>query len=133
MFDWKIYALGSALFAGLTAVLVKVGVKEVAPNFAALIRTVVIIFFLGLLVGLRHEWQNPFSLSRKSLIFLLLSGAVTGLSWLCYFRALKIGPASLVASVDKSSLVFAVVLSFAIRLHKQLKFMLCASPACRVE
>lgn len=107
---WKMYALGSALFAGPTAILAKVGVKDIPSNFATLIRTfIIIIIILTMLVGFRHEWQNPLSLNRKSLIFLLLSGIATGLSWLCYFRALQIGPAALVAPLDKLSLVFSVV------------------------
>ncbi|MFH1092995.1 MAG: EamA family transporter [Candidatus Omnitrophota bacterium] len=111
MLNWKIFALGSAFFAGLTAVLAKIGVKNVTSNLATLIRTIVIIVFLGVLIGLRHEWRNPFSIDRHSLIFLALSGITTGLSWLCYFRALQAGPASLVAPIDKLSLVFVVVLS----------------------
>ncbi|MCX5692636.1 MAG: EamA family transporter [Candidatus Omnitrophica bacterium] len=101
----------SALFAGLTAIFAKLGVKNIPSNYATLFRTVVIILFLAFLVGLRREWINPLSLDRRSLIFLLLSGIATGLSWLCYFRALQIGPASLVAPIDKLSLVFVVVLS----------------------
>lgn len=111
MLDWKIFAVGSALFAGLTAVLAKVGVKNVSSNLATLIRTIVIIVFLGFIVGFRREWKNPFLIDRHSLIFLVLSAITTGLSWLCYFRALQSGPASLVTPVDKLSLVFAVVLS----------------------
>jgi len=109
--QWKIYAFASALFAGLTAVLAKQGVKNISSNYATLIRTIVIVFFLGLLVWFRHEWMSPFSLNRKNLIFLLLSGIATGLSWLCYFRALQMGPASLVAPIDKLSLIFVVLLS----------------------
>ena len=109
--SWKIYAFGSAFFAGLTAVLAKIGVKDIPSNFATLIRTCVIIAFLLLLVGFRHEWENPLSVDRKSLIFLLLSGIATGLSWICYFRALQTGPVSIVAPIDKLSLVFAVILS----------------------
>ncbi len=111
MSDWKIFALGSALFAGMTAVLAKGGVKNVPSNLATLIRTFVIIIFLGLVIGLRREWKNPFLLDRHSLIFLVLSGITAGLSWLCYFRALQSGPVSLVAPIDKLSLVFAVVLA----------------------
>jgi len=111
MLDWKIFAVGSALFAGLTAVLAKVGVKNVSSNLATLIRTIVIIVFLALIVGFRQEWKNPFLIDRRSLIFLVLSAITTGLSWLCYFRALQSGPASLVAPIDKLSLVFAVALS----------------------
>lgn len=109
--DWQIYALGSAAFAGLTAVLAKVGVADLPSNAATLIRTFVIIIFLTVLVLIRREWVNPFSLNTKSLIFLVLSGVATGLSWICYFRALQIGPASLVAPIDKLSLLFAVLLS----------------------
>lgn len=111
MIDWKLFAIGSAFFAGLTAVLAKVGVRNISSNLATLIRTIVIITFLSILVGIRREWENPLLLNRKSLIFLVLSGITTGLSWLCYYRALKTGPASLVAPIDKLSLVFAVVLS----------------------
>ncbi len=111
MLDWKIFALGSALFAGLTAVLAKIGVKNISSNLATLIRTVVIIFFLAAFVFLRREWKNPLELDRHCLIFLVLSGITTGLSWLCYYRALQLGPASLVAPIDKLSLVFAIVLS----------------------
>jgi len=111
--QWKIYAFASALFAGLTAVFAKQGVKNIPSNYATLIRTIVITFFLVLLVWFRHEWLSPFSLNRKNLVFLLLSGIATGLSWLCYFRALQMGPASLVAPIDKLSLIFVVLLSVA--------------------
>ncbi len=109
--DWKIFAFGSALFAAMTAVLAKIGVKDVSTNLATLIRTAVIFFFLGLLILLRQEWRSPLQLNRQSLIFLVLSGITTGLSWICYFRALQTGPASLVVSIDKFSLIFAVLLS----------------------
>lgn len=111
MTDWKLYAFGAAFFAGLTALLSKMGVKDIPSNLATLIRTAVILFLLSLIVMIRQEWQNPLALSRKSLIFLILSGAATGLSWLCYFRALQTGPISGVASLDKMSLAVAVVLS----------------------
>ncbi|MEI8011282.1 MAG: EamA family transporter [Candidatus Omnitrophota bacterium] len=109
--DWKIFAIGSALFAGLTAVLAKVGVKDVPSNLATLIRTGVIIIFLCFIVGLRHEWKNPLVLDRRCLAFLVLSGITTGLSWLCYYRALQGGPASVVAPIDKLSLAIAILLS----------------------
>ena len=111
MTDWKLFAVGSAFFAGLTAVLAKVGVKDIPSNLATLIRTFVIIVFLGALVAARQEWKNPLLLNRHSLIFLVLSGLATGLSWICYYRALQTGPASLVAPIDKLSLVFAIILS----------------------
>jgi len=108
---WLIYALGSAVFAGLTAVFTKVGVIGMPSNTATLIRTVIILMFLIALVAIRREWINPFSLSTKSLVFLVLSAVATGLSWICYFRALQIGPVSVVAPIDKLSLFFAVLLS----------------------
>ncbi|MBU0503272.1 MAG: EamA family transporter [Candidatus Omnitrophota bacterium] len=109
--DWKIFAFGSAFFAGITAILAKIGVRNIPSNLATFIRTVVIIIFLGVLIGLRREWKNPFLIDKHSLIFLVLSGIATGLSWICYFRALQAGPASLVAPIDKLSLVFAILLS----------------------
>ncbi len=111
MNQWQTYALLAAFFGGLTAILAKMGVAKVPSNVATLIRTLVICLFLSVLVLVRSEWTNPFSLSKKSLIFLTLSGIATGLSWLCYFKALQIGQASLVSSIDKLSLVFAVVLA----------------------
>ena len=113
MTDWKFFAIGSALFAGLTAVLAKVGVKDIPSNLATLIRTIVIIIFLALLVGLRHEWKSPWLLDKRCLVFLVLSGITTGLSWLCYYRALQSGPASIVAPIDKMSLAVAILLSVA--------------------
>ncbi|MBF0122617.1 MAG: EamA family transporter [Candidatus Omnitrophica bacterium] len=109
--DWKLFAIGSAFFAGLTAVLAKVGVKDIPSNLATLIRTIVIIAFLFLLVAIRHEWKNPMMLNRRCLVFLILSGITTGLSWLCYYRALQSGPASVVAPIDKLSLAIAILLS----------------------
>jgi transporter family protein len=111
MTEWKIYAVGSAVFAGLTAVLAKIGVQNIPSNLATLIRTVVIVVFLGFLIWGRHEWRNPLLLDRRCLIFLVLSALTTGFSWLCYYRALQTGPASLVAPIDKLSLVFAVLLA----------------------
>ena len=108
---WQFYAFASAFFAGLTAVLAKVGVANIPSNVATLIRTLVVCVFIFFLVFFRQEWINPLTLNKRSLIFLVLSGLATGLSWLLYFRALQMGPASLVASVDKLSLLFAVALA----------------------
>jgi len=113
MASWKVFAFGSAFFAGLTAILAKVGVEKIPSNLATLIRTVVIILFLGGLISWRREWQSPCQLSSRSLIFLVLSGLATGLSWICYYRALQLGPASLVAPIDKLSLLVAIVLAVA--------------------
>lgn len=111
MTDWKLFALGSAFFAGLTALLGKIGVQNINSNLATFIRTVVVIIFLSLLLSVRGEWANPLQINRRSLIFLVLSALATGLSWICYYRALQTGPASLVAPIDKLSVVFAVLLS----------------------
>ena len=111
MLDWKIFAVGSAFFAGMTAVLAKVGVRGISSNLATFIRTIVIIVFLSIIIASRNEWKSLSLINKHSLIFLVLSGITTGLSWLCYFHALKSGPASLVAPIDKFSVVFAVILS----------------------
>ena len=109
--NWQIYALGSAFFAGLTAILAKIGVMDISSNVATFIRTIVIGLFLGLWLAARAEWVNPFMMNPKSLLFLTLSGLTTGLSWLLYFRALQLGSASLVVSIDKLSLPIAVILA----------------------
>jgi len=109
--NWQIYALGSAFFAGLTAILAKIGVMNISSDVATFIRTVVICLLLGLWLTLRAEWINPLTLNSKSLLFLALSGLTTGLSWLLYFRALQIGSASFVVSLDKLSLPIAVILA----------------------
>ncbi|MEI8027437.1 MAG: EamA family transporter [Pseudomonadota bacterium] len=105
------FALGSAFFAGLTAILAKIGVSGVNSNLATLIRTVVIFFVILMIVSARKEWVATEALTRRSLLFLVLSGCATGLSWLCYFRALQMGPASRVAPIDKLSLLFVIVFS----------------------
>jgi transporter family protein len=107
--DWRVFALGSALFAALTAVFGKVGVSEINSDLATFYRTIVILAVSALLVSARHEWQAPASLSYKGLGYLVLSGIATGLSWLCYFRALQMAPASRVAPIDKFSVVLVVV------------------------
>jgi transporter family protein len=109
--SWQWYALGSAFFAGLTAVLAKTGVQGMPSNTATLIRTVVIGIFLTIVVSVRQEWLDPAVLTKKSIVFLVLSGLATGLSWMLYFRALQLGNVSMVSSVDKLSLPFAVILS----------------------
>jgi bacterial/archaeal transporter family protein len=107
--DWRWYALGSALFAALTAIFGKVGVAEINSDLATLLRTVVILAITALIIGLRNEWQRPETLSAKGVLFLVLSGAATGLSWLCYYRALQTGPASRVAPIDKLSVVLVIL------------------------
>ena len=112
--SWVLFALGSAFFAGLTALLSKIGVEDISSNVATFVRTVVILCLLTLVVWARGEWQAPWLFPKKSLFFLVLSGGTTGLSWLCYYRALQLGPVSLVASIDKLSFVMAIVLAVAI-------------------
>jgi transporter family protein len=107
--DWRVFALASAFFAALTAIFGKVGVSEINSDLATFLRTLVILMITALLVSARHEWQSPGSLSVKGLTFLVLSGVATGLSWLCYYRALQTGPASRVAPIDKLSVVLVVL------------------------
>ena len=109
---WMQFALGSAFFAGLTAIFGKVGVSGIPSNLATLLRTFVVVLFAGAIVAARDEWQNPLKLPTKALVFLVLSALATGASWLCYYRALQLGPASKVAPVDKLGVVFAVILAF---------------------
>jgi bacterial/archaeal transporter family protein len=107
--DWRVFALGSAFFAALTAIFGKVGVSEINSDLATFLRTLVILLVAALLICARHEWQRPDSLSAKGVLFLVLSGIATGLSWLCYYRALQTGPASRVAPIDKLSVIFVVL------------------------
>ena len=109
--DWRVWALLSALFAALTAIFGKVGVQRIDSDFATLIRVVVILAFLAVLVVVTGQGQPLSTISAKTYTFLTLSALATGASWLCYFRALKLGPASKVAPLDKLSVVFVLVLS----------------------
>lgn len=108
---WLIYAILSAFFAALTTIFAKVGVQGVNSNLATAIRTVIILAIAWGLVYTEGTFRELFELNRKTLLFLVLSGMATGLSWLCYFRALQLGSASLVAPVDKSSLLLIALLS----------------------
>ncbi len=108
---WQWCALGSAFFAGLTAVLLKWGLAAIPSNTATLIRTLMVCGFLSVFVALRHEWVNPFVLDKRGLAALMLSALATTISWLLYFRALENGSVSVVASLDKLSLLFTVILS----------------------
>jgi transporter family protein len=112
MGGWQLFALGSAVFAALTAIFGKIGVAHINSNMATFIRTVVILGVSALIISWRSEWQPPTTLSRHSLLFLVLSGVATGLSWLCYYRALQLGPASKVAPIDKLSVALAMLLAF---------------------
>jgi transporter family protein len=107
---WLLFALSSAFFAGLTAILGKIGVAGVNSNLATLIRTLVVLVFAAVLVAVRSQWQSPNTIAGRTWLFLVLSGLATGASWLCYYRALQLAPASKVAPVDKLSVVVAIVL-----------------------
>ena len=119
--NWIPWALGSAGFAGLTAILAKVGVKDVDSDFATAIRTTVIFAFTWLFAFGRGVVQ-PSAITGRTGLFLVLSGLATAASWLCYFHALKLGPASRVAPIDKLSVVVAVVLA-AVFLNEKLAAM----------
>ena len=110
--NWFFWALLSAVFAALTAIFAKIGLEGVDSDLATLVRTGVIMVVLAAFVYLTGKWRSPFELSSRTLVFLVLSGLATGVSWVCYFRALKIGDASKVAPVDKLSLLLVAVFAF---------------------
>lgn len=110
-FDWRFFALASAVFASLTAIFGKIGVTSLNSNLATFIRTTVILLFIGAIVTFRKEWQVSEEVTRRQIIFLIASGLATGASWLCYFRALQLGPASKVAPLDKLSVALTIILA----------------------
>jgi len=110
---WLPWALGSAVFAALTAIFAKIGLDGVDSDFATLLRTFVIVAVLGAFVAATGKWSNPLALPSKSVMFLVLSAFATGASWVCYFRALKVGEAAKVAPVDKLSVVLVAVFAVA--------------------
>ncbi len=116
--SWLFYALMSAVFAALTAVLAKIGVQNVDSNLATAIRAVIILLFAWGIVFWQGTLNKASSISQHSLIFLILSGIATGLSWLFYFRALQLGKASQVAPIDKLSLIITIVLAAVILKEK---------------
>ena len=109
---WFVFALGSALFAALTSILAKVGIEGVNSTLATAIRTVVVLVMAWGIVLLTGEIGGVRNISGRSWLFLGLSGAATGLSWLCYYHALQLGPASVVAPVDKLSVLVTVAFSY---------------------
>lgn len=114
---WFIFALLSAVFAALTSILAKVGINGVNSNLATAIRTVVVVIMAWGIVFLTNAQNGLFGISRKSWLFLILSGLATGASWLCYYKALQIGEASKVVPIDKLSVVITLILAF-IFLHE---------------
>ena len=115
---WFVFALLSAVFAALTSILAKVGIEDVSSNLATAIRTVVVLIMAWGMVFLTGTQSGISSISKKSWIFLILSGLATGASWLCYYRALQIGDASKVVPIDKLSVVITLVLAF-VSLHEE--------------
>jgi transporter family protein len=119
--NWLFWSLLSALFAGATAILAKVGVEGINSNLATAIRTTVVLLITWLIVAAARTPISLAMISKRTWIFLTLSGLATGLSWVCYFRALQLGMASKVAPIDKLSVVFAIILAV-IFLHEQLSW-----------
>lgn len=115
---WFVFALLSAVFAALTSILAKVGIEGVNSNLATAIRTVVVVVMAWGMVFLTHAQSGIAEISRKSWMFLILSGLATGASWLCYYRALQIGEASKVVPIDKLSVVLTLILAF-VFLHEE--------------
>lgn len=115
---WFVFALLSAFFAALTSILAKIGIEGVNSNLATAIRTVVVVIMSWGMVFLTHTQNGIAEISRKSWIFLILSGLATGASWLCYYRALQVGDASKVVPIDKLSVVITLILAF-VFLHEE--------------
>ena len=107
--SWQLWAALSAVFAALTAIFAKVGVENVNSDLATFIRTIVVVCILGLIVYATRQFQDPTAISGRTYSFLVLSGLGTGASWLCYFRALKLGNAAQVAPIDKLSVVLVAL------------------------
>jgi transporter family protein len=107
--SWQLWAVASATFAALTAIFAKVGVADLSADLATFIRTLVVVAALALILFATDQFQAPGTISNRSYLFLVLSGLGTGASWLCYFRALKLGNASQVAPVDKLSVVLVAI------------------------
>ncbi len=107
--SWQVWAVLSAAFAALTAIFAKIGVEDINPDLATFIRTVIVLISLTLILFATGQFSAPGRISQRSWIFLMLSGLGTGASWICYFRALKLGPATLVAPIDKLSVVLVAL------------------------
>ncbi|WP_277292186.1 EamA family transporter [Treponema berlinense] len=115
---WILFAVGSSVFAALTSILAKVGIEGVSSNLATAIRTFFVLLMAWGMVFLTHSQDGIFNIGKRSWIFLILSGLATGASWLCYYKALKIGDASKVVPIDKMSTVLTLILAF-VFLHEQ--------------
>lgn len=115
---WFVYALGSAVFAALTSILAKIGIDGVNSNLATAVRTVVVVVMSWVMVFITNNQGGLMHISKRSWLFLILSGLATGASWLCYYKALQIGEASKVVPIDKLSVVITLILAF-VFLHEQ--------------
>ena len=115
---WFWFALGSAVFASLTSILAKVGIEGVPSNLATALRTMVVVVMSWMMVFLTNQQGGIHDISRRSWIFLILSGLATGASWLCYYKALQVGEVSKVVPIDKLSVVITLVLAF-VFLHEK--------------
>ena len=115
---WFIFAILSAVFAALTSILAKIGIEEVNSNLATAIRTLVVVLMAWLMVFITNAQGGLSSISKKSWLFLILSGLATGASWLCYYKALQMGEASKVVPIDKLSVIITLILAF-VFLHEQ--------------
>lgn len=111
--EWQFWAILSALFAALTAIFAKIGVENVGSDFATFVRTIVILLALAAILTATGGWQSLSTISGRSGVFLVLSGLATGASWICYFRALKVGDAARVAPIDKMSVVLVAMFGVA--------------------
>ncbi len=111
---WILYAILSAVFASLTAIFAKIGVKDINSNLATAIRTIVVLILIWIIVLVRGEQEGISLISKKNILFLVISGVMTGLSWIFYFKAIQEGPLSFVAPVEKLSVALTIVLSFII-------------------
>lgn len=116
---WLIYASLSAIFASLTSILGKIGISDIDSNLGTAIRTIFVLFMAWMMVFIKGKAKEVTAIDKKSMAFICLSGITTGLSWLCYFKALQTGPASIVVPIDKLSIVITVILSFII-LHEKI-------------
>ena len=116
---WAVFAVLSAVFAALTSILAKVGIKDVDSNLATAIRTVVVVAMSWLMVFITNAQSGIINIGKKSWIFLILSGLATGASWLCYYRALQTGPASVVVPIDKLSILVTIAFSYVV-FHEKL-------------
>lgn len=115
---WLIFAIGSAVFAALTSILAKIGIEGVGSNLATAIRTLVVVAMAWVMVFITNQQSGLAEISKRSWIFLILSGLATGFSWICYYKALQLGQASKVVPIDKMSVVLTLILAF-VFLHEQ--------------